>query len=59
MNILSFFVIIPLVMLLGLWVSRSIAQVRGVMVAGSYCLAGTCSLAYVGLYRLAKFGCNR
>lgn len=29
MNILSFFVLIPLLMLLGLWMSRSIAQIRG------------------------------
>ena len=52
MNILSFFVIIPLVMLLGLWVSRSIAQVRGVMVAGStalLALAAWLTLAYIGL----------
>ena len=52
MNILSFFVIIPLVMLPGLWVfAQHCSGERG---NGSwfYCLAGTCSLAYVGLYRL-------
>ena len=38
MNFLSIFVIIPLVMLLGLWLSRSLNQVRGVMVAGSTAL---------------------
>ena len=35
---LSSFVFIPLVMLFGLWVARSINQVRGVMVAGSTAL---------------------
>ncbi len=38
MNILSLFVVIPLVMLLALWASRTLNQVRGVMVAGSSCL---------------------
>ncbi len=38
MNILSLFVVIPLLMLLGLWISRNLNQVRGVMVAGSSCL---------------------
>ena len=35
MNILSFFVLIPLLMLGALWAARSLNQVRGVMVAGS------------------------
>lgn len=35
MNILSLFVVIPLVMLLALWLSRNIRQIRGVMVTGS------------------------
>ena len=38
MNILSLFVVIPLLMLFGLWISRNLNQVRGVMVAGSSCL---------------------
>ena len=38
MNILSLFVLIPLLMLLGLWISRSVNQVRGVMVCGSSAL---------------------
>lgn len=38
MNILSLFAVIPLLMLLGLWISRNLNQVRGVMVAGSSCL---------------------
>lgn len=35
MSILSLFVVIPLVILLGLWLSRNLNQVRGVMVVGS------------------------
>ena len=35
MNILSFFVLIPLLMLLALWLSRNLNQVRTVMVVGS------------------------
>ena len=35
MSILSLFVLVPLVMLLGLWLARNVNQVRGVMVAGS------------------------
>ena len=35
MNILSFFIIVPLLMLAGLWASRSVNQVRGVMVTGA------------------------
>ncbi len=35
MNILSIFILIPLVMLLCLWASRNIAQIRTVMVTGS------------------------
>ena len=38
MNFLSLFVLIPLLMLLGLWLSRNLAQVRGVMVAGASAL---------------------
>ncbi len=38
MNILSLFVLIPALMLLGLWAARSINQVRGVMVAGASAL---------------------
>ena len=32
---LSIFVIVPLLMLLGLWLARNDKQVRGVMVAGA------------------------
>jgi NADH-quinone oxidoreductase subunit M len=38
MNILSLFVLIPVLMLLGLWMARNLNQVRGVMVAGSVAL---------------------
>ena len=38
MSILSLFVVIPVLMLLGLWIARNVNQVRGVMVAGSTCL---------------------
>lgn len=38
MSILSLFVVIPVLMLLGLWLSRNLNQVRVVMVAGSSCL---------------------
>lgn len=38
MSILSLFVAIPVLMLLGLWMSRSLRQIRGVMVAGSSAL---------------------
>ncbi|MBQ6210785.1 MAG: NADH-quinone oxidoreductase subunit M [Prevotella sp.] len=38
MNILSLFVIIPALMLLGLWLAKNLYQVRGVMVAGASCL---------------------
>ncbi len=38
MSILSLFVVIPVLMLLGLWIARNVNQVRGVMVAGSVCL---------------------
>ena len=38
MSILTLFVVIPVLMLLGLWVSKNLAQVRGVMVAGASAL---------------------
>ena len=38
MNIISLIVVIPVLMLLGLWIARNVNQVRGVMVAGSSCL---------------------
>ena len=38
MNTLSLFVVIPALMLLGLWLAKNLNQVRGVMVVGSSCL---------------------
>ena len=38
MNFLNLFVIIPLLMLLGLWLSKNIKQIRGVMVCGASAL---------------------
>ena len=38
MSILTLFVVIPVLMLLGLWFSKNLAQVRGVMVAGASAL---------------------
>lgn len=38
MNFLILFVLFPLLMLLGLWFSRNVNQVRGVMVVGSSAL---------------------
>ena len=52
MNILSLFVLIPLLMLLGLWLARNLNQVRGVMVAGSSALllmAVYLTISYISL----------
>ncbi|MBQ8657428.1 MAG: NADH-quinone oxidoreductase subunit M, partial [Prevotella sp.] len=38
MSILTLFVVIPALMLLGLWLAKNLNQVRGVMVAGASCL---------------------
>ena len=38
MSILTLFVVIPVVMLLGLWLARNDNQVRGVMVCGASAL---------------------
>jgi len=38
MTILTLFVVIPVLMLLGLWLARTLNQVRGVMVTGASCL---------------------
>ena len=51
MNFLSLFVLIPLVMLLGLWLARDVKGVRAVMVAGSTALlvlAGYLTLTFLG-----------
>ena len=38
MSILTLFVVIPALMLLGLWLAKNLSQVRGVMVTGASCL---------------------
>ena len=40
MNILTLFVVIPILMLIGLWLSKNDNQVRGVMVVGASALLG-------------------
>ena len=52
MNILSLFPAIPLLMMLGLWISKNIRQIRTVMVAGSsvlLALAVYLVFAYLGM----------
>ena len=52
MNILSLFVLIPLLMLLGLWMARNVNQVKGVMVVGSSALlvlATWLTFTYIGM----------
>ena len=51
MNILSLFVLIPALMLLGLWLAKNLNQVRGVMVVGASCLLALSvwlTIAYIG-----------
>ena len=50
MNLLSVFILIPLLMLLGLWISRNLTQVRTVMAVGSSALliaAVTLTISYL------------
>ena len=50
MNFLSLFVLIPLLMLLGLWLARGIGQIRAVMVTGASALlvlAGVLTVMYL------------
>ena len=49
MNFLSLFVLIPLLMMLGLWVSRNMTQIRTVMAAGASALLAL-AVALVYLY---------
>lgn len=59
MNILSFFIIVPLLMLAGLWASRSVNQVRGVMVAGASMLLALSvylTIDYIGLHQAGATG---
>ena len=51
MNILSLFVLIPLLMLAGLWLAHTLNQVRGVMVTGASLLLAAAvwlTVAYIG-----------
>ena len=49
MKFLSLFVLIPLLMLLGLWLSKGIKAIRGVMVVGASALV-VCAVALVIMY---------
>lgn len=53
MNFLSLFILIPLLMLLGLWLSRNVQQIRAVMVAGASALT-VCAVALTVLYLNAR-----
>ena len=58
MNILSLFPAVPLVMMLGLWLSKSTRQIHTVMVAGSsllVALAVVLVVQYLGLPGLSGF----
>ena len=55
MNFLSLFVLIPLLMLLGLWLSRNISQIRTVMVTGASALV-VLSIALSVMYLQARQG---
>ena len=55
MNFLSIFVLIPLLMLLGLWLSRNLNQVRGVMVTGASALVIS-AVALTFMYLNARHG---
>ena len=57
MNFLSLFVLIPLVMLAGLWLSKGIKAIRGVMVAGSTALLAL-SVVLTGMYLSERSGGN-
>ena len=53
---LTLFVIVPALMLLGLWIARDIKQVRGVMVAGSSVLVALSVLLTVQFINLRAAG---
>ena len=57
MNFLSLFVLIPLVMLAGLWLSKGIKAIRCVMVAGSTALL-VLSVVLTGMYLSERSGGN-
>lgn len=55
MNFLSIFVLIPLLMLLGLWLARNVKQIRAVMVIGSSALLAL-SVVLTVVYLQARAG---
>ena len=55
MNLLSIFVLIPMLMLLGLWLSRNIRQIRAVMVVGASALV-VAAVALTVAYLNARHG---
>lgn len=57
MNFLSLFVLIPLLMLAGLWLSKGIKAIRGVMIAGSTALL-VLSVVLTGMYLSERSGGN-
>lgn len=57
MNFLSLFVLIPLLMLAGLWLSKGIKAIRGVMVTGSTALL-VLSVVLTGMYLSERSGGN-
>ena len=57
MNFLSLFVLIPLLMLAGLWLSKGIKAIRGVMVSGSTALL-VLSVVLTGMYLSERSGGN-
>lgn len=61
MNFLSLFVLIPLLMMLGLWIARDMKQIRTVAVIGSTILLALSVYTLVeffGRTRCRKYGYN-
>ena len=57
MNMLSLFPAIPLLMMLGLWLSKSTRQIRAVMVAGSSLLLLLAAVLVIyGVFYLSVIG---
>ena len=56
MNILTLFVVIPVLMLIGLWLSKNDNQVRGVMVVGASALLGLAIWLTISFIQLRHAG---
>ena len=54
MNFLSIFVLIPLLMLAGLWAARGIKAIRGVMVTGASALLIASVRIHSGMHRFTS-----